>query len=211
MSKQLVKVRVRSITAEADTVHSYELVPVDARELPAFTAGAHVDLHLGNGMVRSYSLVNDQQERHRYVVAVNKDANSRGGSRFVHEKLRAGDVLEISAPRNNFVLHEDVPHTILIAGGIGITPLLAMARRLEALGRSWKLFYAARSRSAAAFLDQFETLRPDIRSYVQTDFDDDRDGRVFDLANIVRAAPADARTTCSSNDVMTTTGMSRSR
>jgi ferredoxin-NADP reductase len=196
MAEKTLHVRVRCITFQADTINSYELVSVSGDELPAFSAGAHVDLHLGNGMIRSYSLVNDQQERNRYVVAVNRDVNGRGGSNFVHEHLRVGDVIEISAPRNNFQLQESAAHSIMIAGGIGITPLLAMARRLEALGRPWELFYAARTKSAAAFLDELRGLRPNVHLNLRTDFDDERAGRVFDIEAIVREAPADAHLYC---------------
>jgi vanillate O-demethylase ferredoxin subunit len=202
MSDNLVEVRVRRITFEAETVNSYELVPLKGRELPAFTAGAHVDLHLGNGMIRSYSLLNDQLERQRYVVAVNKDSNGRGGSSFVHDNVRAGDILKVSAPRNNFTLNEEAAHTVLIAGGIGITPLLAMIRRLEALGRSWKLFYAARSEASAAFLDDLRVLRTDVHANLCTDFDDQREGQIFDIGAIVKSAPADAHLYCCGPAVM---------
>src|SRR5580698_8479760 len=116
-----MQVRVKRISYEAESINSYELVNPAGDELPPFTAGAHIDLHLANGMIRSYSLVNDQSERHRYVIAVNNDAAGRGGSKHVHETLRAGQVIEISRPRNNFALHEDACHSVLIAGGIGIT------------------------------------------------------------------------------------------
>src|SRR5689334_12050038 len=122
----MMQVRVKRISYEAETINSYELVVVPGGgDLAPFTAGSHIDLHLPNGMIRSYSLVNDQRERHRYVVAVNKDAASRGGSTFVHETLRVGDIITISRPRNNFALQENAAHSVLIAGGIGITPLLS--------------------------------------------------------------------------------------
>src|SRR5215475_15755290 len=117
-----MQVRIKRISYEAENINSYELVVPSGGDLASFTAGSHIDLHLPNGMIRSYSLVNDQRERHRYVIAVNNDAASRGGSRFVHETLRAGDIITISHPRNNFVLEENVAHSVLIAGGIGITP-----------------------------------------------------------------------------------------
>src|SRR5580704_14925025 len=157
-----MQVRVKRISYETESINSYELVSPAGRDLPPFTAGAHIDLHLANGMIRSYSLVNDQGERHRYVIAVNNDAAGRGGSKLVHDSLRAGQVIEISHPRNNFVLHENAAHSVLIAGGIGITPLLSMIRRLEALGRSWELFYAARTQLTAAFLDELKNLRADV-------------------------------------------------
>ena len=111
---ELLEVRVNSITPEALGISAIELVPVAGGSLPPFTAGAHVDLHLANGMIRSYSLVNPQDERHRYVVAVANDAASRGGSRFIHETLGRGDTLQISAPRNNFALAEQASCRVLL-------------------------------------------------------------------------------------------------
>ncbi|UGY13307.1 PDR/VanB family oxidoreductase [Bradyrhizobium septentrionale] len=189
-------VLVKRIGYEAERINSYELIARAGGGLAPFTAGSHIDLHLPNGMIRSYSLVNDQRERQRYVIAVNRDGESRGGSNFVHDCIKAGDILRVSRPRNNFALHEEAEHSILIAGGIGITPLLSMIRRLEALGRRWELFYAARSRAAAAFLDEFTALRPDVHLNMHVDFDDERSGRVFDIPAIVRNAPARAHLYC---------------
>jgi vanillate O-demethylase ferredoxin subunit len=126
-TESLQQVRLKRISFEAETVNSYELVAVEGDLIP-FTAGSHIDLHLSNGMIRSYSLVNDPSERHRYVIAVNKDTASRGGSRFIHDRLRVGDIITVSRPKNNFALHENAAHSVLIAGGIGITPLLSMIR-----------------------------------------------------------------------------------
>lgn len=196
MTERITPVRVKRIAYEAERINSYELVPLDGHELDPFTAGSHVDLHLPDKMIRSYSLLNDQRERHRYVIAVNKDAASRGGSRFLHDRVRVGDVLTVSVPKNNFPLWEDAEASVLIAGGIGITPLLAMIRRLEVLGRRWELFYAARTRGAAAFLDELGSLRPDAHLNLHVDIDDERSGRIFDLASIVRQAPAQAHLYC---------------
>lgn len=150
---------VHTLRFEADDIISVELRPLrGAPPLPAFEAGAHIDLHLPNGMVRSYSLLNDPSERHRYVIAVLKDKASRGGSRCVHEQLRVGMALDISTPRNNFALHEEAAHTVLVAGGIGVTPLLSMARRLKTLGRPFEVLYLARSRLSAAFMQEIEAL-----------------------------------------------------
>jgi ferredoxin-NADP reductase len=102
MSSPLISVRVQAMRFEAQGVVSVELRLPEGGELPAFEAGAHIDLHLGNGLVRSYSLSNSPTERHRYVVGVLNDRGSRGGSRYVHEQLRVGASLSISAPRNNF-------------------------------------------------------------------------------------------------------------
>jgi tetrachlorobenzoquinone reductase len=196
MAESMMQVRVKRISYEAENVNSYELVAPGGGDLFPFTAGSHIDLHLSNGMIRSYSLVNDQSEQNRYVVAVNRDAASRGGSGFIHETVRVGDIITISHPRNNFVLHENAGHSVLIAGGIGITPLLAMVRRLEALGRSWELFYAVRTRFTAAFLDELNALRPDVHLNLHVNFDQEPSGRMFDLSSIVKSAPADTHLYC---------------
>lgn len=192
IAEGLVQVRVKRISYEAESINSYELVVPPGGDLEPFTAGSHIDLHLPNGMIRSYSLTNDPSERHRYVIAINKDAASRGGSRYIHETLRAGDLITISHPKNNFVLQESAAHTILIAGGIGITPLLSMIRHLGALGRSCELHYAARTRTAAAFLEELKTLGSGLHLHV----DKEASGRVLDLPAIVRNAPAEAHLYC---------------
>jgi ferredoxin-NADP reductase len=181
-----IEVRVRSITYEAEDVISLDLRPVAAGMLPAFTAGAHVELRLRNGLPRNYSLANAQTERHRYCVAVQKDPASRGGSRFIHETIRAGDILSISPPRNNFTLDEDTQRSVLIAGGIGITPIWCMLRRLVALGRRWELFYAVRSRGRAAFLDEIMALDS---GHVHLHVDDECAGAVIDIDAAVQTAP----------------------
>ena len=118
---------------EAPGIVGVELRPVPpAAAVPAVEAGAHIDLHLGNGLVRSYSLVNPG-ETHRFAVAVLNDRHSRGGSRFVHEQLRVGQTIAIGAPRNHFRLDEAAPRSVLLAGGIGTTPVYAMLRRLADL------------------------------------------------------------------------------
>ncbi len=146
-----LQVRVKSISWEAEGILAFDLRPEPPlRSLPAFTAGAHIDLHLPNGLIRSYSLLNAQYEPHRYVIGVNRDAQSRGGSRYLHETLRPGDVLTISTPRNNFPLDDSASLAVLVAGGIGITPILGMIHCLRELGRPWRLHYAARTRKQAA-------------------------------------------------------------
>jgi vanillate O-demethylase ferredoxin subunit len=194
-TERTMQVRIKRISYEAKSINSYELIAPAGGELVPFIAGSHIDLHLPNGMIRSYSLVNDQGERNRYVVAVNKDAAGRGGSSLIHETLRAGDIITISHPKNNFALQENAAHSVLIAGGIGITPLLSMIRRLVALGRSWELHYAARTRLAAAFLEVLDTLRCSARK-VHLNFDQEEGGRVLDLAAIVKQAPPDAHLYC---------------
>lgn len=195
-AERLMQVRVKRISYEAEGINSYEFVAPGGGDLAPFTAGSHIDLHLSNGMVRSYSLVNDQSERDRYVVAVNKDAASRGGSSFIHEVLRVGDLIAISQPRNNFILWENARHSVLIAGGIGITPLLSMIRRLDAIGRSWELHYATRTRATAAFLDELNSFGSDGSARLHFHFDQEFSGRMLDLSAIVKSAAADAHLYC---------------
>jgi len=191
-----LQVRVRAITWEAEGVLGFELVPLAAHGLlPAFDAGAHVELQLPGGLRRSYSLLNAPGERQRYCIAVHRDAHSRGGSRWLHEQAHAGHTLCISAPRNLFPLDETAPLSVLIAGGIGITPLLAMAQRLAALGRPWVLHQAARSRAHAPFLPQLQALAAASGGRLQPHFDDEA-GRVLDVAAIVAALPAGAHVYC---------------
>ena len=183
--------RVRSMVREAEGILGLELVPLTPdTPLPAAEPGAHVDLHLGSGCARSYSLTNPG-ERDRWTVAVNLDAASRGGSKWIHESLQPGATLEVEGPRNHFVLDETAPHSVLIAGGIGVTPLLAMARRLAALGKSWSLHYAARSRAKMAFADTLGELAR--RSGARLDLRCDHEGDApLDLAAIVAALPEGA-------------------
>lgn len=169
---QTLPALVHTLRWEAEDIISLELRPVGGGEFPPFAPGAHVDLHLPNGLGRSYSLCNSADERHRYVVGVLKDRSSRGGSRWLHDELRVGMQLPISAPRNNFPLDEAADHSVLVAGGIGITPLMCMARRLHDLGRSFELFYFARSRRATAFLEALS----DMQVPTTLHFDDEAGG-----------------------------------
>jgi tetrachlorobenzoquinone reductase len=187
----LVEVRVDAIRYAARDTNIYELMPIDARGLPPYAPGAHIDVHLPNGIVRQYSLLAAQPDPTRYTIAVKRDPASRGGSRHVHDELRVGKTLRISAPRNNFPLVENAPHVILLAGGIGITPIWCMVQRLAQLGRSWQLYYACRSRADMAFLQALEKM-----SSSQFHFDDESGGKFLDVAALVAAAPTDTHLYC---------------
>ncbi|MGB8414750.1 ferredoxin reductase [Paraburkholderia sp.] len=121
-----LQVRVQSVSHLADDINAFEFVSVDSDTLPAFTPGSHIDVHLPNGAIRQYSLCNPSTERHRYVIAVLRDPLGRGGSVAMHDVLRAGQVVTVSAPRNHFALSNSATRHIFIAGGIGITPLMSM-------------------------------------------------------------------------------------
>lgn len=188
-----LQVRVRATTYEAQNILGFELVPLDpATALPAFTAGAHIDVHLPGGLLRSYSLLNDPQETHRYRIGVNQDAHSRGGSRHMHEQLRTGAVLTISTPRNLFAMDESSAFNVFIAGGIGITPMLSMIARSQTLGTPWRLHYAARTRQHAGFLDLLAAYQGQPGAEVQLNFDQEPGGQMLNLNAVIAAIPEGA-------------------
>src|SRR5438477_2669187 len=123
MTGSTLNVRVARKAVEAVDICAVELVSVDGTPLPAFSAGSHVDVHLPNGLTRQYSLCNDPTETHRYQFGVLRDAASRGGSQAMHESVREGDVLAISGPKNHFPLAHEAKRSVLLAGGIGVTPI----------------------------------------------------------------------------------------
>lgn len=150
-----LEVVVAQRTEPAEGIVVLDLVPAPGTALPRFEAGAHVDVHLGADLVRQYSLCSDPADLSRYQLGILLADASRGGSAAIHGKVRAGDKLTISAPRNLFPLAPDATQSILIGGGIGVTPLLAMARYCAANAKTYTLHYCARSKAKAAFLDEF--------------------------------------------------------
>jgi vanillate O-demethylase ferredoxin subunit len=183
-----LNVLLKSITFEAERINSYTLQAIDGGPLPAFTAGAHIEVHLASDLVRSYSLTNDPAERHRYAIAVKHEVDGRGGSAHVHARLKVGDVLQVSAPHNNFVYDEGEHASVFIAGGIGITPILSMMRRATAIDRRWGLHYASRTRRDAAFLAEIEALAAASGSETNIVFDQEAAGAALDIAAIVARA-----------------------
>lgn len=149
---------VRGLRYEAKGIISVELSPTDGAHFEPFTAGSHIDLHLPNGLLRSYSLLNSPEDKDRYLLGILLDRNSTGGSAYIHNELKVGQQIKISKPRNNFALDETANHTVLVAGGIGITPIYCMLVRLLSLGHSVELVYCARSRAEAAYIKELEKL-----------------------------------------------------
>ena len=143
---------------------SMELVDPQGRELPPFAPGAHVDVTFSAGLVRQYSLCGDPADRTRYRIAV-RSVDGGQASRIVHQALRPGDLLDVSAPRNNFALVK-AENFLFIAGGIGITPLLPMIQAASRSGSSWRLLYCVRQSDAAAFLLELEALHGEISLHV---------------------------------------------
>jgi ferredoxin-NADP reductase len=153
MSTETAELLVRQQRLESDGVMSLVLEHPDGIELPAWTPGAHIDVVLPSGTVRQYSLCSDPAEKTQYRIAVLNDPNSRGGSREIHETVRTGSLLPYRGPRNHFEL-EPAPHYLLIAGGIGITPILAMARQIAQGDAGLTLLYGGRTRPSMAFLEE---------------------------------------------------------
>ncbi|PEG38567.1 oxidoreductase [Mycolicibacterium agri] len=134
-----------------------ELRSVDGSSLPAWTPGAHIEIELAPGMLRHYSLCGDPADRDTWRIAVLRESAGRGGSRLIHEDLRPGDVLPITALRNNFEL-ADATRYLFIAGGIGITPILPMVRDVAHRGRPWTLVYGGRTRASMAFIGELRAM-----------------------------------------------------
>lgn len=148
------KVVVQALQREADDVVSVTLARTDGA-LPAWEPGAHVRIRLPGGLDRAYSLCNRASQQGVYALAVKKEERSRGGSAAVHA-LRPGDVLEMAGPFNLFPVHWQERHLVLVAGGIGITPIFAMAQEAARRGHSFELHYFARARASAAFVDDLD-------------------------------------------------------
>ncbi|WP_040518270.1 PDR/VanB family oxidoreductase [Gordonia neofelifaecis] len=147
-----VELVVREMRWEADGVIAVRLEDQGGAALPDWQPGAHIDIHLGKGIVRQYSLCGDADDKTAYRIAVLRDPSTRGGSKYVHESLRPGHVVSVSEPRNNFELLSS-PKYVFIAGGIGITPMLPMIAQAERSGAEWELHYGGRSRDTMAFVD----------------------------------------------------------
>lgn len=150
-------VRVRAIIYEGENINAYEVVDPAGKPLPSFAPGSHVDLYFRDGRIRQYSLCGDPRDRTRYVFAVQREMEGRGGSKAIFERVHVGRILAISEPRNNFPLHEEAQRHLLLAGGIGITPMMAMIYHLQATKGDFVLHYCTRTPERTAFLD---ALRP---------------------------------------------------
>ncbi len=145
-----LKARIAKYWKETDQIIGMELVREDGSPLPPYNAGAHIDIIAPNGMCRQYSLCGSPSKHNSYTVGILLDPNSRGASQSIHENLTKGDIIEISSPKNNFPLR-NAQHSILLAGGIGITPLLSMSEHLQENLADFELHYFARSRDRTAF------------------------------------------------------------
>ena len=185
-TKQL---RVQAIRWQAQGICSYELVDPEGHALEPFEAGAHVDLHLPGGIVRSYSLAGDPKDTSHWLLGVLLEPKSRGGSLAMHNKVRVGDLLEVGVARNAFPMASEAKHSILIAGGIGITPLKSMAHALKDAGASFELHYCARSTSHVAFMKELQEIVP--QGHLHLHFDGGEPGKGLDIAGLLKLAEPD--------------------
>ncbi|CAN7247165.1 PDR/VanB family oxidoreductase [Pseudoduganella sp. LjRoot289] len=188
MSDLYVKV-VRK-TREALDIAGFELAAPDGAPLPPFSAGAHIDVHVCDGLVRQYSLCNDPRETHRYLIGVLRDPHSRGGSAAMHEGVREGDMLRISAPKNHFPL---VParRSLLFAGGIGVTPILCMAERLAHADAHFAMHYCTREPARTAFHERI--LASSFAGRVQFHFDTGAASEKLDLPALIATPDSDTQ------------------
>ncbi len=183
-STSTLSVRVAHKTPLATDICTLELVAAqDGTALPGFSAGSHVDVHLPGGLTRQYSLCNDPKETHRYLIGVLRDPASRGGSQAVHDLVQEGQVLQISTPKNHFPLAHDAKRSLLLGGGIGITPILCMAERLAVMGADFELHYCTRSPERTAFRERIAASG--FADQVQFHFDDGAPEQKLNLATLL--------------------------
>lgn len=163
-----IRVTIGEKTMVAEGIVSLDLRPLRG-VLPAFQPGAHIDVVLPNGLIRQYSLVNGPGETDRYIIGVKREPQSAGGSLAIHDSLKQGDLLAISEPRNNFTLRRDAEETIFLAGGIGVTPLLAMAAAMAVDDQDFRLHYFAAGQGHLAFPDRLAALGPRVQPHLGLD------------------------------------------
>lgn len=183
-----------AIVDAAQGVRLLRLSPLPGETLVAFQAGAHLDLYLPNGLVRSYSLINTVLGNHaeHYELAIGLSASSAGGSRYVHDALELGQTLTVGLPRNHFPLVDSSTPVVFIAGGIGVTPIRAMIYACISRGRPWQLIYAARSRANAVFADELASISENVRFH----FDDEQNQKLLDLEALLADIPATSHIYC---------------
>lgn len=191
-------VQVQRVRRLSDRVREYELASPDRQALPQFGAGAHIELHVPGIGARHYSCVRPWSESGPYVIAVQREAESRGGSHWLHDNLEAGSLLEISTPRNKFPLVKDAQHKILIAGGIGITPLLCMALELDEAGIAFEFIVCARDESQLVYSEDLRALQ--ARGHVSFVLSDGNPETRFDFGSYFAARQGDAQVYCCGPD-----------
>lgn len=188
MNETALTVEVVRRRDEAHDICSFELRRPDGAPLPGFDAGAHIDVHLPGGFIRQYSLCGNPARHDRYEIAVLRNSNGRGGSMAMHDHVRQGDLIRISTPRNHFPVDAQAARHLLLAGGIGVTPILSMAEHLAGVGASFEMHYCTRSHARTAFVERVTGSA--FREHMQFHFDDGPAEQVFDPVAVIASAPA---------------------
>jgi len=179
----MLPLRVTRNDKIADGIHLLEFRDAGGKPLPEFSAGAHIAVRTPNGLSRKYSLCNDPAERDRYLVAVKREINGRGGSADLIDHVKAGDELMVAAPVNDFELPQRAQDFLFIAGGIGITPIMAMIRQVRTEGKRFRLFYCSRSPETTAFVDELSA--PEFKDQVTIHYDGGDPANSLDLRPIL--------------------------
>jgi len=195
MQRTAFTLLVRQIRLEAADVVSLDLESTDGAPLPPYPPGAHIDVQVPQGPLRSYSLIDPSSQTGRWRIAVKREPSSRGGSRWFHEVARVGMTLTVMPPAHDFALEPEAPFSVFVAGGIGITPLLSMIGRLVQLGRPWQLHYAAASAATMPFQRLLSQYAARGQGRVLTHFSDAGQGRM-DIPGILAEIPDDAHVYC---------------
>ena len=180
---KMLPLRVMRNDKIADGIHILEFRDAGGQPLPEFSAGAHIAIQAPNGLLRKYSLCNDPAERDRYLVAIKREANGRGGSCNLIDNTKAGDELMVAPPVNDFGLPPRAQDFLFIAGGIGITPIMAMIREVLRQGKRFRLFYCSRSPETTAFLDELSA--PEFKDQVTIHYDQGDPARSLDLKPVL--------------------------
>jgi len=187
----LREVVIAKKTVEAHNIASFELVASDGKELPAFSPGSHIDVHIPGGFTRQYSLANPASERHRYLIGIWRDANSRGGSKALFDVAKEGDRLQVSLPRNRFRVPSKTSRALLIARGIGATAVLSIADHLKAASIPFEFQYVFAGMSPGSFkaLIDSSPYAQDTKYY----FELSADNQPIDLPAILDGKPEDTQ------------------
>jgi phthalate 4,5-dioxygenase reductase subunit len=181
---EMMVLRVAQATKIADGIHLFEFRDLQGAPLPEFTAGAHIAIRTPSGALRKYSLCNDPAERDRYQVAIKREVNGRGGSIELIDTVKQGDTLRVAPPVNDFGLPPRATDFLFIAGGIGITPMIAMIRQVQAAGKRFRLFYCSRSPETTAFRELLS--KPELNGSVSIHYDGGDPARSLDLKPILK-------------------------
>ena len=186
------RMRLTAIRYAAEGVNTYQFEPVAPDRTFRVEPGASIDIDLPIGVTRSYSLINPAEQSRELAIAVKLDANSRGGSRWLHADARVDMVLNVSEPRNGFPLDDSAVPCVFLAGGIGITPIWSMIQCCVKRDRPWELHYGVRAPGDAAFAQDIQSLSRRVRMVYQSG----AEPRLIDIREVIAAAPSSAQFYC---------------